>query len=157
MLLNELYEYYGTWTHLGRELGLGISTYQVWRKQGYIPFSAQLLIENKTKGLFKACEAQGKPPSPRRGRNISRTPEEASQNCFQVEIIKILPPVFHLFPIEILLADTGGYILLVEIKFPPLGMQLFDSKRFNYVIKMGLKRLEASCPSIFQKKPFFPR
>ena len=61
MLLNELYEYYGTWTKLVRELNLGNSTYQIWRKQGYIPFKTQLLIENKTKGRFKACENHGKP------------------------------------------------------------------------------------------------
>ena len=69
MLLNELYEYYGTWTHLVRELNLGNNTYQVWRKQGYIPFTAQLLIENKTGGLFKANEAHGKPMK-KRGENV---------------------------------------------------------------------------------------
>lgn len=61
MLLNDLYEYYGTWTYLVRELDLGTSTYQIWRRQGYIPFTAQLLIENKTKGLFKAREEHGRP------------------------------------------------------------------------------------------------
>ena len=71
MLLNELYEHYGTWTHLGRQLGLGNSTYQVWRKQGYIPFTAQLLIENKTKGLFKASEAHGKPEALKKSETIS--------------------------------------------------------------------------------------
>lgn len=76
MLLKELYEYFGTWTQLVRELDLGNSTYQVWRKQGYIPFASQLLIENKTNGLFKACEAQGKPPNPKRGRIISPKSEE---------------------------------------------------------------------------------
>lgn len=61
MLLTELYEHYGTWTHLVRDLGLGNSTYQIWRKQGYIPFKTQLFIENKTKGRFKAREEHGKP------------------------------------------------------------------------------------------------
>lgn len=61
MLLNQLYEHYGTWTKLVRELDLGNSTYQVWRNQGYIPFKSQLLIENKTKGHFKANELHGKP------------------------------------------------------------------------------------------------
>lgn len=65
MLLSELYEYFGTWTLLGRQLGLGASTYQVWKKQGYIPFTMQLLIENRTNGRFKACEAQGKPVTPK--------------------------------------------------------------------------------------------
>lgn len=71
MLLSELHAYYGTWTLLARELDLGNSTYQLWKKQGYIPFKAQLLIENKTKGLFKACEAEGKPVLLRKLRNIS--------------------------------------------------------------------------------------
>lgn len=60
MLLDELYEHYGTWTQLVRKLCLGNSTYQIWRKQGYIPFKAQLLIENQTNGLFKATEEHGK-------------------------------------------------------------------------------------------------
>lgn len=71
MLLGELYEHYGTWTHLVRELKLGNSTYQVWRKQGYIPFKAQLLIENQTNGLFKALESHGKPPKMRAAKMIS--------------------------------------------------------------------------------------
>jgi hypothetical protein len=83
MLLTELYDYYGTWTLLGRELGLGNSTYQVWRRQGYIPFTAQLLIENKTKGLFKACEAQGKPPEPKRAAIISRREKEMVSTKFE--------------------------------------------------------------------------
>lgn len=65
MLLSDLYEYYGSWTRLVRDLNLGNTTYQVWRKQGYIPFKAQLLIENKTDGFFKACEEHGKPAEKR--------------------------------------------------------------------------------------------
>lgn len=61
MVLNELYEYFGTWTNLMRELNLGNSTYQTWRRNGYIPFKAQLLIEKQTKGLFKAREEHGRP------------------------------------------------------------------------------------------------
>lgn len=76
MLLDELHKYYGTWTLLARELDLGNSTYQLWRSKGYIPFKAQLLIENKTKGLFKACEEHGKPPSPRRPGIISTASQE---------------------------------------------------------------------------------
>jgi hypothetical protein len=71
MLLNDLYDHYGTWTQLVRQLNLGNSTYQVWRKQGYIPFKAQLLIENMTHGLFKANEAHGKPALKMEGRSIS--------------------------------------------------------------------------------------
>lgn len=56
MLLDELHAYYVTWTNLSRSLCLGTNTYQSWRKKGYIPFRSQLLIENETKGLFKACK-----------------------------------------------------------------------------------------------------
>ena len=59
MLLDDLYQYYGTWTNIGRQLNLGTSTYQVWRRKGYIPFKSQLLIEHQTNGLFKADAAHG--------------------------------------------------------------------------------------------------
>ena len=65
MLLQELYNHFGTYTKMVRELDLGNSTYLVWRKQGYIPFKAQLLIERQTDGLFKACESHGKPKKKR--------------------------------------------------------------------------------------------
>lgn len=61
MLLDELYKHYGNWTRLARALSLGNSTYQVWRKKGYIPFKSQLLIERQTNGLFKAEERHGTP------------------------------------------------------------------------------------------------
>lgn len=61
MLLQELYEHYGNWTRLVRELDFGTSTCQLWRKRGYIPFKTQLLIEYKTKGRFKANEKHGMP------------------------------------------------------------------------------------------------
>ncbi len=60
MKLDELYRHYGTWTNLARALDIGNSTYQVWRKKGCIPFKAQLLIEHKTNGLFKANEKHAK-------------------------------------------------------------------------------------------------
>ncbi len=54
MLMKELHDHYGTWTKLCIELGLGMSAHQYWRKKGYIPYTAQLIIEKKTNGLFKA-------------------------------------------------------------------------------------------------------
>lgn len=72
MLLIELYEHYGTWNHLSRELNLGINTYQIWRKQGYIPFKAQLVIEYKTNGLFKASEEHGGTPKKKRKNQFHR-------------------------------------------------------------------------------------
>lgn len=71
MLLEELYQHYGTWTNLVRDLDLGNSTYVVWRKKGYIPFKAQLLIENKTQGFFKADKDHGEPPKQRMKSAIS--------------------------------------------------------------------------------------
>lgn len=61
MILQELYEHYGTWTRLTRSLDLCSGIYYVWRDKGYIPFKSQLLIEHKTKGLFKADEAHAGP------------------------------------------------------------------------------------------------
>ncbi|HHF7341016.1 TPA: hypothetical protein ACTTVN_000630 [Legionella anisa] len=61
MLLSELYEHYGTWTKLSRELGLGNSTYSVWRKQGYIPWKAQCVIENITNRKFIASKEHAEP------------------------------------------------------------------------------------------------
>lgn len=62
MQLEELHQHYGSWTRLARELSLGNSTYQVWRKKGRIPYRSQLLIEKITNGLFKAEERRECPP-----------------------------------------------------------------------------------------------
>lgn len=59
--MQELYEHYGSWAEMGRELRLGNSTYQTWKKKGYIPYTTQLVIEKKTGGLFMASEQHGKP------------------------------------------------------------------------------------------------
>jgi hypothetical protein len=63
MLLEELYSHYGSWTKLVRDLGLGTSTYAIWRKRGFIPYKSQVFIELKTNGLFKASEDDAKPIS----------------------------------------------------------------------------------------------
>lgn len=60
MLLQELYDYYGSWTNIGRKLDMGHSNYSAWRRKGYIPYTTQCVIEKKTKGLFKAQEEHGK-------------------------------------------------------------------------------------------------
>ena len=56
MLLEDLHNYYGTWSKMTKELDLGLSTYQGWIKRGFIPYTTQLLIEKKTKKKFKAKE-----------------------------------------------------------------------------------------------------
>lgn len=60
MLLDELYKYYGeSWTKLTRNLDISNNTYQIWRKQGFIPYKTQCFIEVKTKGRFQANKAHG--------------------------------------------------------------------------------------------------
>ena len=54
MRLEELKEHYVTWRAMSEALGIGQNQYQYWRKRGYICYSRQLVIEKKTKGLFKA-------------------------------------------------------------------------------------------------------
>jgi len=61
MLLDELYSHYGTWTNMVRQLNLGSTTYLLWKKNGFIPFKTQLLIQHKTKGRFKAKEDHARP------------------------------------------------------------------------------------------------
>lgn len=61
MRIKELYEHFGTWTALARALDQGMNSHQYWRKIGYIPYPAQLVIEKKTKGKFKASEEDCKP------------------------------------------------------------------------------------------------
>lgn len=60
MLLEELYNHYGTWTNLVRTLDIGNSTYQLWKKKGYIPFRTQLYIQHVTRGRFKAKREHAK-------------------------------------------------------------------------------------------------
>ena len=54
MRLEELKEKWGTWTGVAVELKISQSGVTYWRKRGYIPYPAQLVIERKTKGMFKA-------------------------------------------------------------------------------------------------------
>ena len=61
MTLDELYNHYGTWADMNRDLNLGNSTYLKWRKKGYIPYDTQCRIEKDTKKRFKASRAHGEP------------------------------------------------------------------------------------------------
>lgn len=56
MTLEELKEYYGTYTEMCHELRFGMNVYQYWKKIGYIPYPTQLLIQDKTDCLFKASK-----------------------------------------------------------------------------------------------------
>ena len=47
-------DYYVTWAHAMRSLGLGITTYQHWVKMGYISIKAQRNIHKITKGKLKS-------------------------------------------------------------------------------------------------------
>ncbi len=61
MQLNELYDYYGSWAVMARKLELGNTTYLRWRNKGYIPYSTQCVIEQKTGRKFKADLNHGRP------------------------------------------------------------------------------------------------
>ena len=54
MTLDELKKHYVTWTRAMRELDFSPNAYQNWVKSGSIPLHAQLRIQDKTKGKFKA-------------------------------------------------------------------------------------------------------
>jgi hypothetical protein len=54
MYLDELYEYFGSYSDMSRELGLGYTTYSNWKRKGFIPYRMQCVIENKTNRRFKA-------------------------------------------------------------------------------------------------------
>lgn len=61
MLVEELHDYYKTWSNMVRELNLGLSSYRYWIQKGYISYKTQLLIEKRTNGRFIADEAHAKP------------------------------------------------------------------------------------------------
>lgn len=61
MRLQELKEKWGTWMAIAIELKMSQTGVTYWRKRGYIPFPAQLVIEKKTKGMFKATMEDAKP------------------------------------------------------------------------------------------------
>lgn len=60
MILQELYDFYGTYAEISRELRFGHCTYQSWRAKGYIPYSTQCRIEKDSKGRFKADKSHCK-------------------------------------------------------------------------------------------------
>ena len=55
MTLKEIYDYYGkNWAEVARELKIGSTTLQKWRKRGYIPIRSQMVLDKRTNSLFKA-------------------------------------------------------------------------------------------------------
>lgn len=54
MKLQELKEKWGTWMSVANELKMSQSGVTYWRKRGSIPYHTQLVIQDKTKGVFKA-------------------------------------------------------------------------------------------------------
>lgn len=55
MTLKEIYEHYGkNWAEVARELKIGSTTLQKWRKRGYIPIRSQMVLDKRTNSLFKA-------------------------------------------------------------------------------------------------------
>lgn len=54
MRLEDLLEYFGTYSNMARKLELGYTTYLGWRKKGFIPYQTQCRIEVLTNYKFKA-------------------------------------------------------------------------------------------------------
>jgi hypothetical protein len=54
MTLKELKDKWGTWMAVAIELKMSQSGITYWRKRGSIPYGSQLVIQDKTKGTFKA-------------------------------------------------------------------------------------------------------
>lgn len=54
MTLDELKDKWGTWMAVANELKMSPSGLTYWRKRGSIPYESQLVIQDKTDGLFKA-------------------------------------------------------------------------------------------------------
>ena len=55
MTIEELYNHFGqTDVNVCRELKIGSTTLQTWRRKGFIPIGYQMKIEERTDGLFKA-------------------------------------------------------------------------------------------------------
>lgn len=54
MTLQELKEKWGTWMAVAIELKMSQSGITYWRNRGSIPYDSQLVIQDKTNGLFKA-------------------------------------------------------------------------------------------------------
>lgn len=63
MLIEELRGHYKKWATMAKELEFGSTTYQGWIRKGCIPFTTQCLIEQRTKGLFKADKNHAVPGS----------------------------------------------------------------------------------------------
>lgn len=61
MKIDDVYNYYSTWSNLARALGIGMNSYQYWRRKGYIPYTAQLRIEKESSGKLKARKEDAKP------------------------------------------------------------------------------------------------
>lgn len=55
MTLEEIFVHYGrNWVTVGRELRIGATSIQNWKKRGYIPIRSQMIIEFRSEGRFKA-------------------------------------------------------------------------------------------------------
>lgn len=54
MTLEELKDKWRTWVNVCIKLEISQSSTTYWRKRGSIPYSSQLMIQDKTKGALKA-------------------------------------------------------------------------------------------------------
>jgi len=56
MTLQDLKDKWKTWMAVANELKMSQSGVTYWRKRGSIPYNSQLIIQDKTEGLFKASK-----------------------------------------------------------------------------------------------------
>lgn len=54
MVVDEFYKKWGSWRKSAMKLGVSVQGMLYWRNRGSIPYKSQLLIEENTKGEFKA-------------------------------------------------------------------------------------------------------
>ena len=53
MTLEEVYNYFGSWTQCARKGGFSDNTHRNWRRLGYIPANAQVRLERLSNGVLK--------------------------------------------------------------------------------------------------------
>ena len=53
MTLEEVFNYFGSWTQVVKKAGISANTHRNWRRLGYIPAHTQVRLERLSKGVLK--------------------------------------------------------------------------------------------------------
>ncbi len=53
MTINDIKNYFGTFSSFARNLNVHVNTVQMWEKKGEIPLKYQIIIEKYTNGALK--------------------------------------------------------------------------------------------------------